>query len=687
MKIYVKISIILFLAFFSNLNAIKNWKSYTNTTHMNDAIQIDEYLYISTWGGVEKFNLDTNSFSNRITNDNGLPDNDLNSIEYFEEENRLFLGSKLNGVFQYIDNEFNLDIDEDLGLQSNKINDLAFDNNTLYIATYAGLSSFIFNQDISIPIFDNTFTTQNGLIDNEVRKIIIQNSHCFLSYERGINYAHLDSLNFNSAWHNLPDLSSTFQDSIRINDFYVKGDSVYAAANKGLFYYNLNSGEGWDEFDREEISGKSIYRIYIDKNSRLIFSYGAWNDQSNIIISLEEAAYGTINEEHELELFYPEEYEISNEIEKIFSVNGQLAFLTWGEGLFIQKEQQWYNYKPNCISANYVSDISVTPEGKAWFVNGDFHAGVSSKGTRGVSGFDGKTWTNFNIDNSPLVSDNMFKTAADQNGRVWFGSWDEGSSDDNIYDWDDGVNVYDDSRQEWYEITTSNGVLKYDAANQSWETINEDARLINNTISCLYNDFDNNTWVASSGGGVKVFNENFEIVETKNTEGSNPLYRSISLLRTQDKIFWGDMSVGLSYWNTEELSMSGPQQDPAPSDLGGSGKIYDIAVRNTDFGQEIYFASSLALYKLFNGTWYKFGTSIKISEYNEGSNDWDNYELYIQGQPKLYGSEPTSPSALFVDPFNRIWIGTTGNGLTLYDPSATWTEEFQLFNTDKVNLL
>jgi len=47
-------------------------------------------------------------------------------------------------------------------------------------------------------------------------------------------------------------------------------------------------------------------------------------------------------------------------------------------------------------------------------------------------------------------------------------------------------------------------------------------------------------------------------------------------------------------------------------------------------------------------------------------------------EKRLFASAETTPTAIFLDPFNRIWIGSMGNGFSMYDPdSERFTNYYQ----------
>ncbi len=106
-----------------------------------------------------------------------------------------------------------------------------------------------------------------------------------------------------------------------------------------------------------------------------------------------------------------------------------------------------------------------------------------------------------------------------------------------------------------------------------------------------------------------------------------------------------------------------------------SGRIFDITSRNIN-NEEIWIASGDGLFMYDGMDWFWYGTTIKKKVWDYAHSQWfwneDNPDpeyWYYEGQERLYGAIPTYPTALFVDPFGMIWIGTQDAGITIFDTS------------------
>jgi hypothetical protein len=79
MKRYILI-LLLISAMLSPLFSIRDWKVFTNTTHIYDMVETNNKLYLATWGGLEVYDLASDSFERNYTTYDGLADLDIRSI-------------------------------------------------------------------------------------------------------------------------------------------------------------------------------------------------------------------------------------------------------------------------------------------------------------------------------------------------------------------------------------------------------------------------------------------------------------------------------------------------------------------------------------------------------------------------------------------------------------------------------
>ena len=169
MKKIVSVSLILVFAFSSF--DIRNWKAYTNTTHIFDVVQNGQKLTIATWGGLVIYNLETENFEKTYMTMDGLTDNDIRALDYVEETEILLIGTKKGGINRLSENGFLMPISETLGLASKKVNKIIHKDSLMIVATKEGISVFKDNPELPFPFLFDNYSTDNGLFDNNVTSL------------------------------------------------------------------------------------------------------------------------------------------------------------------------------------------------------------------------------------------------------------------------------------------------------------------------------------------------------------------------------------------------------------------------------------------------------------------------------------------------------------------------------------
>ena len=92
------------------LYGIRNWKTHTNTTHLFDLYELNDTIYIATWGGFVIFDMETGQFTKTYTNVDGLESQDFRALAGFKESGEILAGTNAGGLERYIDGEFSIPI-------------------------------------------------------------------------------------------------------------------------------------------------------------------------------------------------------------------------------------------------------------------------------------------------------------------------------------------------------------------------------------------------------------------------------------------------------------------------------------------------------------------------------------------------------------------------------------------------
>ncbi len=666
MKKMITVSLILLFAFSSF--AIRNWKAYTNTTHIFDVIQNGQKLAIATWGGLVIYNLETEDFEITYMTMDGLTDNDVRALNYVEETEILLIGTNNGGINRLSGNDFLMPISETLGLASKKVNKIIHKDSLIFVATKEGISVFVDNPELPFPFLLNNYSVDNGLFENNVTSLqITENNYLLCGSDKGLDYVNIDSLNVTSAWVHLDEENSNLPNS-KVTSISEKNSKISIGTEGGLILLNTENLNIIESYEQD----KSIFPVYIDEEQNLWFSYGYWDENHLTVQDDEDIAITKIDSLGNYFTWTINDLGISStKIMGFTIINNLLGVYTWGDGILFYNGISWSNAIPNSIVASLIKRV-IVDSNMIWTCNGYIPPPGSPllpKGTAGVSNFDGFTWTNFNINNSPLISDNIYSMEVDSKKRKWFGAWYDGG---NAYGWVDGISIYDDISEEWLHLDHQDG-------------------LRNDCISYIIKDSENNIWICSCGGstaGINVLNENDEVISTFGLYDSSDFIREpLLIFFGKEMIFIGGRATGLRIYESNTI----PETDTVYvtktpfSDLH-TGQMFAIDSRSTNFGDEVWIASSSGLFMYDDTFWYRYGTQIKkqvwfnSTWYDEMTPEY----RYVEGQERLYGSVPTYPTALYVDPFGKIWIGTHDNGITIYQPEK---DKFTNYNMNNSPLL
>ena len=665
MKKSIIISFLILFAFSSF--AIRNWKAYTNTTHIFDVVQNGQKLTIATWGGLVIYNLETENFEKTYMTMDGLTDNDIRSLDYVEETEILLIGTKKGGINRLSENGFLMPISETLGLASKKVNEIIHHDSLLFVATKEGISVFADNPELPFPFLLDNYSTDNGLFDNNVTSLQLTENHYLLcGSNAGLDYVHIDSMNVTSAWTHLDEGNSSFPSS-KVSSISANGEKIIIGTENGYVISDSQNLDSWEVYEL----GKSIFPVYLDGSQNIWYSYGIWDEDQLVVIDSGDTTIVKIDSLGNETIWSKDDLNLTtSKIMGFSNINGHICAYTWGEGFLFYDGIEWSsNSKPNCIVASLVKDIAIDNNNIVWLTNGSKGHLPISKGTRGVSSFDGVSWTNYTVENSPLRNNNIYSLCVDNSNRKWFGAWGSYAS----YGWLSGISIFDEDNNTWKSITSADS-------------------LRNNTISYIAKDDHNRIWVCSYGGesgGINVLDEadevitTFDLYESYYSNDKDPNY----VFFANDMILFGGWISGLRIWDDISIpTTNGEYWSKTPFPDLHTGQMFAIDSRSTNFGDEVWIASSSGLFMYDYTDWYKYGTQIKkqvwfnSSWYDEMTPEY----RYVEGQERLYGSVPTYPTALYVDPFGKIWIGTFDNGITIYQPEK---DKFTNYNMNNSPLL
>lgn len=665
-----KILSFLLLSFAVECFSLTGWETYTNHSHIYGLTAANGEIYTATWGGLAVYDDTTLDLKEKYTIIDGLSDNDITCVTYGTSSQTLYLGTRNGGVNRFFGGAFLPPLNELLGVLSAHITGLVADDSLLFVATPEGISVFKDSEDFPYPLLKNSFTTQEGLSNNNISALCLasDSGRLYLGSSTGIDYIEVDSLLLNvySAWKHVNKFGLG---NLGINSISEENGILAIGTRAGLFVGN-------GDFTSGEIIGStktmSIFPVLV-RDGHVYYSQGYWDDTNlQVVTAGEIALYEYSNGE-----IMNHEDELSTSITSLSYLGDKLCIGFWGDAFAVANDGgEWKRPHDASISANPITALEADKNGNIWVCNGYRGGTASAFGTKGVSVFDGIQWKNYDYDNSGICSNSIYDLTSDEQGRIWMGAWDRG-----VTGWRDGISVYSPQTEAWVDITRNNGLL-------------------NNTISMIECDPNNNVWAYSSGAGVNIINSDFAVIASvtmpQNLIDSNETFAN-DIAFGKDAVYLATSDKGLCILpidvTTEDLHAivdADPRwYKPSVSDLR-SGAVYSVATRMNAWGdEEVWVASANGLY-LFNNNltddtydrWYKYGTYIK--RYVYGSGTWQEELRYYADEVRLFNSNVTVPQTLYIDPFNRVWIGSRDYGITVYDAE---TDRFSVYEKKDYPLL
>jgi len=656
-----KILFIIIVLISTKVFALKNWQVYTNTTHIFDVIEAEDVLYFATWGGLVKYDPNEDKFVETLTTNDGLASSDIRALDYLETSNQLLVGTAADGINRIGETGFLTPLTEVLGLQSEIIHKIVHNDTLIFVATRSGVSSFKDEPEFPFPLLIDNFNVDNGLSSDDITSMqLTDENYLYFGSITGLDVVHIDSLDISSSWYHFDSINSDMP-SNNVTSISIRNGKAAIGTDSGLFILN-------DLFDpsQSEIidEGTAVYPVYVDAQDNLWYSYGMWDLDRLVLTDTMDVAVTKISNIGEITTWNEGEVGLTTSMIKGFKeIDGQLSAYTWGEGLFILSNEQWNNnIKANCISANLITDIEVDQDAELWTASGYYGLQQLGRGTKGVSSFDGITWKNYTSENYPgLKNNNVYDIAVDSRNRKWFSCW--------------------------QFITPGSGGIS--TLNSGQDQFNILAGMPSSFTTQLTPENDR-MWISYVGGvAIADAGSSISVSHTFETQYNEDQFNIMSLISDNYR-FFGSLDTGVQYWdnNTDPITNGQYWVYPPSSELR-TGRINDLKARIVDNNEEIWVASGTGLF-MFDGTdWFWYGTTIKKKVWLDGDWFWnennpDPEYWYYEGQERLYGSIPTYPTALFLDPFGMAWVGTQDAGITIFDTSR---DKFTNLTTENTPLI
>jgi ligand-binding sensor domain-containing protein len=339
-----------------------------------------------------------------------------------------------------------------------------------------------------------------------------------------------------------------------------------------------------------------------------------------------------------------------------FDDNGTMWVGTRDGGIIRIHGDTWIKYKSETgLIAGSIEVLYLDAEGQVWVAN------PSATHKRGVSVFNGTTWTRYSEYDSGLVSDYVKTIASHSNGSVWFGTY-YGASHFNGID--------------WTTYNTSNSGLSDDY------------------IYDITTDPNGNVWFATDKGATYFNGSHWTVYNTTNSGIGNNLVYAISVHPNESVWFGVNDDVSMfngSHWTTFTSSDGLGTGRIRTIELDQSGKVFVGTTR----GISVFNGSSWITYDETNSgladeyintisfgpsgkTWVgHYGSGYGVSFFN--GTDWKKWI------PSIISNDV---NGITFDQSQKVWIATA-EGVSVYE-GTQWvhytTENSGLLNNDVLSI-
>ncbi len=255
-----------------NFISYKKSKNGLSNNRVKALYAKNNFLWIGTGNGLNRFNVETETFKkffNNPDNKNSIPDNNINVFSE-GKNNILWIGTN-TGLSKFnLDNETFTNFSEKDGLPGNKVESLATDSNgNVWIGTSAGLSFF----DVEKQTFTNYYKTdkKNSLTDNFITSLLFDNEGVLWigTLSGGLNRFDIDKNEFTVFMHEPANPKSLSTNSI-ISLYQDKANILWVGTSLGgINKWNRAADDlivfRHNPYDENSLSSNQVRSIYKDK--------------------------------------------------------------------------------------------------------------------------------------------------------------------------------------------------------------------------------------------------------------------------------------------------------------------------------------------------------------------------------------------------------------------------------------
>lgn len=511
-------------------------KGLSNNYVVSIAQDKQGFLWFATEEGLNKF--DGTRFITYLKNEDlkgqGITGNELNCLLDDPEDSVLWIGTQRAGLnaYDYVNHTFTFYKHQDENPESLITDDVtkvvAATDGNLWITTYwrgvdyfdKKAGKFIHYNTQTVPglVSDNIWTVADG----GDGKLYMGHVH------HGFSILSLKDKKVKNFIHDPKDPASLPGNGITCIYKDLSGN-IWLGTDRGLALFNPEAENFIHFHNSEEGAFHTVFDIrQFDGNKLWIaFEFGGiaiLDLTQRMFLSPDQVRFQYIKEGDD-------EYSLSNStVRCLFQDSFKNVWAgIWGGGInFLSLESSYFNiysYSPiqhsgSSLNNKTASSVCVASDEKLW---------VGTDGG-GLNVFDeGKRVAVYREETGDLTSNSIQTTLCDAEGNLWFGSFMGGVD---FYDMkkkgfhqifppdkagEDVRALYEDGEYVW--IGTSNGVYKVHLRDK---TIAGHYTLENNLVRCILKDNQNRLWIGTFGGGLGVYDDNFQCVKLFNVLSQFP---------------------------------------------------------------------------------------------------------------------------------------------------------------------
>ncbi|RZA00595.1 MAG: T9SS type A sorting domain-containing protein [Sphingobacteriaceae bacterium] len=598
------------------------WKSYTSNSMVKNMYENNGSMWVATFGGLIKYDLESGKKTYFTKAENGLPSNSVEDVTS-DLSGNIWIGTYDAGIAMFDGSKWTNFNMKNSKLPSDAVRSVESDSKgNIYVGTGNGLV-IINNNKWTVLNGDNSTLTspdiwamddaeENGLWIGTSFGVYQYLDSVFTDYSdslplygvTGIDYSPLYGAvaiggggafrldNRDKTWRTIGNIN---EETDLLNAQYVKSDAsgnLWVTSFNSVHKYNKYDGDNWISYDA---IGSQNAALCIDKNETL------WGAGANGINKFSNNSW-----EHVTTLNYtiPENY-----IRTITSDKKGTIWINGGSTITRYAKNNWevFTTQNSKLPSTSVHKVRVDKTGNTWFAT-----------DKGLAEFTDGNWVVFDMKSSALPVENISDVAFDKDGNIW-AVHEQGISIIDTKEWEQIENpatlkenerlltiVFDGENTAW--LSTSVGNI-YSYKNQTWKRFSYDDKTFAGgyVMDMKFDPKTNKLWAGTWGGGLNYFDGT-----TWNNYKAEPIIISALLMDAENNMWSSAMyptSLEITKPNGEKVIYNA-ENSPLPAT--------NITALEQDENGNIWIGTDAGIVVYQTGESANIQTTKKADETNRG---------------------------------------------------------------------